>query len=168
MSAPVFDDRSFHVLEAIPSHLEVSSERPRWRWSAQAKIALTEETLKPGANVSAIARQAGISPAQLFGWRCKALETGAVRRDTSEQPIGFVEVTPTSSAMVEIVIADVVVRVGADVDPDHLAKIIRAVRQAGSRPVSRCLSPAIRSTSAKLPGNLRMRRGEDPPPRTAN
>jgi transposase len=32
--------------------------------------------------------------------------------------------------MIEIVVADVVVRVGADVDPGHLAKVIRAVRQA--------------------------------------
>jgi transposase len=125
------EDRSFHGLEAIPSRLEVSPERPRRRWSAQAKMALIEETLKPGANVSAIARQAGISPAQLFGWRRKALETGVVRRDEPEPQLGFVEVSsPTSSAMIEIIVADVVVRVGADVDPDHLIRIIRAVRQA--------------------------------------
>src|SRR3712207_3857756 len=79
MSAPMPDDRSFHVLEAIPSRLEVSPERPRRRWSAQAKIALIEETLKPGANVSAIARQAGIAPAQLFGWRRKAMQAGVVQ-----------------------------------------------------------------------------------------
>jgi hypothetical protein len=29
MSAPMSDDRNFHVLEAIPSRLEVSPERPR-------------------------------------------------------------------------------------------------------------------------------------------
>jgi transposase len=124
------DDRSFQVLEAIPSRLEVSSERPRRRWSAQAKMALIEETLKPGANVSAIARQAGVSPAQLFGWRRKALETGIVRRDEPEAPLGFVEVTPTSASMIEIVVAGVVVRVGADVNQDHLIRVLRAVRQA--------------------------------------
>ncbi|MFC4174025.1 transposase [Microvirga sp. GCM10011540] len=42
-------------------------------------MALIEETLKPGANVSAIARQAGIAPAQLFGWRRKAMRTGVVQ-----------------------------------------------------------------------------------------
>ena len=124
------DDRSFHVLEAIPSRLEVSPERPRRRWSAQAKMALIEETLKPDANVSAIARQAGISPAHLFGWRRKAMQAGVIQSDAPEQRLGFVEVTPTSSSMIEIVIADVVVRVSADVDPDHLIRIIRAVRQA--------------------------------------
>jgi transposase len=130
MSAPMSEDRSFHVLEAVPHRLEGGPDRPRRRWSVEAKMALIEETLKPGANVSAIARQAGISPAQLFGWRRKALETGVVRRDEPEAPLGFVEVTPTSSSMIEIVVADVVVRVGPDIDQNHLVNILRAVRQA--------------------------------------
>ena len=130
MSAPMSDDRSFHVLEAIPSRLEVASDRPRRRWSVEAKMALIEETLKPGANVSAIARQAGIAPAQLFGWRRKAMQAGIVQGEPHEQRLGFVEVTPTSSSMIEIVVADVVVRVAADIDQNHLVKILRAVRQA--------------------------------------
>jgi transposase len=130
MSAPMPDDRSFQVLEAVPHRLEVAPERPRRRWSAQAKIDLIEETLKPGANVSAIARQAGIAPAQLFGWRRKAMQAGIVQGRSHEQRLGFVEVTPTSSAMIEIVVADVVVRVGADIDQNHLVNILRAVRQA--------------------------------------
>ena len=130
MSAPMSDDRSFHVLEAVPHRLEVGPAQTRRRWSAQAKTALIEETLKPGANVSAIARQAGIAPAQLFGWRRKALGTGVVRCDEPEPRLGFVEVTSRSSVTIEIVVAGVVVRVGADVDPDHLVKVLRAVRQA--------------------------------------
>jgi transposase len=130
MSAPMPDDRSFQVLEAVPSRLEVSPDRPRRRWSAQAKMALIEETLKPGANVSAIARQAGIAPAQLFGWRRKAMQAGVVQGEPQEQRLGFVEVTPTSSSIIEIVVADVVVRVAADIDQNHLVNILRAVRQA--------------------------------------
>ncbi|WP_352496115.1 MULTISPECIES: transposase [unclassified Mesorhizobium] len=72
------DDRSFHVLEAVANRLEASPQRPRRRWSAEAKSRLIEATLKPGANVSAIARQAGMAPAQLFGWRSKAIKSGAV------------------------------------------------------------------------------------------
>jgi transposase len=124
------DDRSFHVLEATPSRLEVSPVQARRRWSAQAKTALVEETLKPGANVSAIARQAGIAPAQLFGWRRKALQIGVVRRDEPEAQLGFVEVTSPSSATIEIVVAGMVVRVGGDVNSDHLIEVLRAVRQA--------------------------------------
>jgi transposase len=124
------DDRSFHVLEAVPQRLEVGPAQTRRRWSAQAKMALIEATLQPGANVSAIARQAGIAPAQLFNWRRKALETGVVRRDEPEPRLGFVEVTSPSSTMIEIAVADMMVRVGVDVDPDHLVKVLRAVRQA--------------------------------------
>ena len=130
MSAPMSEDRSFHVLEAVPHRLEGGPDRPRRRWSIEAKMALIEETLKPDANVSAIARQAGISPAQLFGWRRKAMQAGVVQGEPHEQRLGFVEVTRTSSSMIEIVVADVVVRVGADVDPNHLIRIIQAVRQA--------------------------------------
>jgi transposase len=75
------EDRSFHVLEAVPHRLEGGPDRPRRRWSGEAKTALIEETLKPGANVSAIARQAGIAPAQLFGWRRKAMQAGVVQCD---------------------------------------------------------------------------------------
>jgi len=99
MSAPMSEDRSFHVLEAVPHRLEGGPDRPRRRWSIEAKMALIEETLKPDANVSAIARQAGISPAQLFGWRRKAVQTGVVQGEPHEQRLGFVEVTPTSSSM---------------------------------------------------------------------
>ena len=130
MSAPMSEDRSFHVLEAVPHRLEGGPDRPRRRWSGEAKAALIEETLKPGANVSAIARQAGISPAQLFGWRRKAMQAGVVQCDAPEPRLGFVEVTPTSSSMIEIVVADVVVRVAADIDQNHLVKVLRAVRQA--------------------------------------
>ena len=130
MSAPMSEDRSFHVLEAVPSRLEVAPDRPRRRWSVEVKMALIEETLKPGANVSAIARQAGISPAQLFGWRRKAMQAGVVQGEPHEQRLGFVEVTAPSSALVEIVVAGVVVRVAADVVQNHLVNILRAVRQA--------------------------------------
>ncbi|MFC4172944.1 transposase [Microvirga sp. GCM10011540] len=118
------------MLEAAPSRLEVAPERPRRRWSVEAKMALIEETLKPGANVSAIARQAGIAPAQLFGWRRKAMRTGVVQGEPQEQRLGFVEVTPTSSSMIEILIADVVIRAAADIEQNHLVKVLRAVRQA--------------------------------------
>jgi transposase len=66
----------------------------------------------------------------LFNWRRKAHETGVVRRDEPEPRLGFVEVTSPSSTMIEIAVADMMVRVGVDVDPDHLVKVLRAVRQA--------------------------------------
>ncbi|ESW89795.1 transposase [Mesorhizobium sp. M0663] len=130
MSAPMPDDRSFHVLEAVANRLEASPQRPRRRWSAEAKSRLIEATLKPGANVSAIARQAGMAPAQLFGWRSKAIKSGAVTPHRDAERLGFVEVTPTASASVEIELGGVVIRAGADINEEQLVRIIRAVRQA--------------------------------------
>ncbi|WP_432288484.1 IS66 family insertion sequence element accessory protein TnpB [Aminobacter sp. BA135] len=98
MSAPMPDDRSFHVLEAVANRLEASPQRPRRRWSAEAKSRLIEATLKPGANVSAIARQAGMAPAQLFGWRSKAIKSGAVTPQRDADRLGFVEVTQAAAS----------------------------------------------------------------------
>ncbi|MER8403056.1 transposase [Mesorhizobium sp. M1348] len=86
--------------------------------------------MKPGANVSAIARQAGMAPAQLFGWRSKAIKSGAVTPHRDAERLGFVEVTPTASASVEIELGGVVIRAGADINEEQLVRIIRAVRQA--------------------------------------
>jgi transposase len=130
MSAPVTDDRSFHVLEAVPSRLEVSPQRARRRWSAEAKARLVEETLQTGANVSAIARQAGMSPSQLFGWRRKAIRSGVVEPRADTDRLGFVEFRAASTSMVEICLGDIVIRTGTAVDFDHLLKVIRVVRQA--------------------------------------
>jgi transposase len=58
------------------------------------------------------------------------MQAGVVQCDAPEQRLGFVEVTPTSSSIIEIVVADVVVRVAADIDQNHLVNILRAVRQA--------------------------------------
>lgn len=41
----------------------------RRRWSEDEKARIVIESLKPGANVSEVARRNGVSPQQLFGWR---------------------------------------------------------------------------------------------------
>jgi transposase len=50
--------------------VEVITSVERWRrWSSAEKQRLVAATLEPGASVSAIARDAGIHPGQLYGWR---------------------------------------------------------------------------------------------------
>ena len=44
----------------------------RRRWSADDRARILEETLAPGAVVSAVARRHGLSPQQLFTWRREA------------------------------------------------------------------------------------------------
>ena len=48
--------------------------RRRWSWSDKQQI--VEETLMPGASISAVARRYGLHPSQLFAWRKAAREEG--------------------------------------------------------------------------------------------
>jgi transposase len=48
--------------------IEILSEpERRRRRTAQEKIAIVQETLTPGASVSAVARRHGVNPNQVFG-----------------------------------------------------------------------------------------------------
>jgi transposase len=47
----------------------ITSVERRRRWSSVEKQQLVAASLEPGASVSAIAREAGIDPSQLYGWR---------------------------------------------------------------------------------------------------
>jgi transposase len=44
----------------------------RRQWSDDDKARIIVESLRPGANVSEVARRNGLSPQQLFGWRREA------------------------------------------------------------------------------------------------
>ena len=46
----------------------------RRRWSTDEKARILVESLKPGANISEVARRNGLSPQQLFGWRREVRE----------------------------------------------------------------------------------------------
>ncbi|EHK52224.1 transposase, partial [Allomesorhizobium alhagi] len=109
--------------------LKVSPPRSHRRWSGEAKARLIEASLAPGANVSAIAREAGLAPSQLFGWRRKALKGDAENRRGGEGRLGFVEIA-TTAAQIEIEVAGVIIRAGADIGQDQLVKIVRAVKSA--------------------------------------
>jgi transposase len=47
----------------------ITSVQRRRRWSAAEKEHLVTTSLEPGASVSRVAREAGIHPGQLYGWR---------------------------------------------------------------------------------------------------
>jgi transposase len=57
----------------------------RQRWSADDRAQILEETLAPGAVVSAVARRHGLTPQQLFTWR-----RAARRQVEAEAPPMFV------------------------------------------------------------------------------
>ena len=55
---------------ATPTRVEVvTSVQRRRRWTPEQKLEIVKQTNEPGSSVSMVARQFGISAAQLFKWR---------------------------------------------------------------------------------------------------
>ena len=55
---------------ATPSRVEVvTSVQRRRRWIPEQKLEIVKQTNEPGSSVSMVARQFGITAAQLFQWR---------------------------------------------------------------------------------------------------
>jgi transposase len=69
----------------------ITSVERRRRWSRAEKQQLVAATLEPGATVSGVAREAGVHPGQLYGWR---------RQQRVQQPPGFapVRIAPDGSS----------------------------------------------------------------------
>jgi len=126
------DSKKFEVITATAERLSVSPGRSYRTWSREEKERIVEETFAPGVNVSAIARSHGLDPSQVFAWRRKVLASGLVAPASGAraQAVKFARFEAVAGEMVEIVMGDVVVRVGSDVEPERLAAVIRAVRQA--------------------------------------
>jgi transposase len=111
----------------------ITSVERRRRWSAAEKERLVAATLEPGASVTAIAREAGIEPGQLYGWR---------RQARARVTIGFAPVqiasgsTPPELAVcgaIEIEFASGVrMRITGAVDAATLAAAVAALA-AGAR-----------------------------------
>jgi transposase len=66
----------------------ITSVQRRRRWSAAEKVRLVEEAMQPGMSVSFVARQAGISPSQLFAWKRRMLEGGHAAVQADEDVVG--------------------------------------------------------------------------------
>lgn len=106
----------------------------RRRWPAAVKAGIVAESYRSGETVCGVARRHGLAAQQLFAWRRQARRADASNRAS----LGFapVVVTPPDPAPaltgavpgIEIVMADVVIRVPAGADGETLARVVRAVR----------------------------------------
>ena len=74
----------------------ITSVQRRRRWSAAEKERLVAASLEPGSGVSAVARQAGIHPSQLYGWRRQLC---ARRRPDAEFAAVRIAAEPVPSGM---------------------------------------------------------------------
>jgi transposase len=68
--------------------------RRRWSWSDKQQI--VEETLLPGASISAVARRYGLHPSQVFAWRKAAREGNPEEAGCGSLDGAFVPVLVTS------------------------------------------------------------------------
>jgi len=103
----------------------------RRRWSADEKARILEEVLAPGAIVSEVARRHGMSPQHLFTWRRQA------KREAGDHPLAFTPVVvapdtpqpiPTRETVIEIAVADAIIRVPPGVDGATLAVVLQALK----------------------------------------
>lgn len=121
--------------------IEGPTGRRRRTKAERARIAA--ESLLPGASVTDVAQRHGTTRWQVYDWR-KKLRTGqlVVPEGVAALPI-FAELVVEGAAAempaetevttgVEIVVGDVVIRVGADADEVLLTRSIRAVRAAAT------------------------------------
>jgi len=119
------DHRTHRRVEII-----TGTERRR-TWPAEVKARIIAESLKPGANVSALAREHGVAVGLLHHWR----RAERARRD-DHQPFEFVPLVaagtdrtaPASEARIEIEIGDARVHIRAGADPGVLRMVLAALR----------------------------------------
>ncbi|MCO5066734.1 MAG: transposase [Rhizobiaceae bacterium] len=116
----------------------------RRRWNADDRARILEESLLPGAVVSAVARRHGLTPQQLFTWRREArkraqTETLAfVPAVVAPEPTDAGEPKPPRSkrrgrsrrrpAAIELEAAGVTVRIGGGASPATIAAVIGALK----------------------------------------
>jgi transposase len=134
-----------HMLEpeAVRRLEVITGTGRRRRFSDDFKGRIVEETLAPGAVVSAVARRHGLTPQQVFTWRRQACQPAATSTDT-EAPLLVPVVTETPGRMVrdrhrtrrgdcsfgivEVEIDGAIVRFGRGAEAKTVAAVLRALK----------------------------------------
>lgn len=103
----------------------ITSVERRRRWSSAEKRRLVAASLEPGASVSAIAREAGVHPGQLYGWRrqqrvASQIGFAAVRVAPEPAPIAM----PGAGSIEIEFVSGVRLRITGAADPAALATTI--------------------------------------------
>ena len=135
----MLEPKAVHRLEVI------TGTGGRRRFSKDDKARIVEESLVPGAVVSAVARRHGLTPQQLFGWRRQArrpvgamieataplfvpaiveMDSGEPRRKARRRKHSEPGVTGT----IELEIGGVAVRIGRGADARTIMAVIRGLK----------------------------------------
>ncbi len=131
-----------HMPEPV-RRMEVFTGAGRRRsWSAAEKAAIIAESYGAGETVCSVARRHGLTPQQLFTWRRLARQA-ALSPATMFVPAVVDRVEPEPAVLIkaprrvrrrarvdgiELEIAEVEVRIGADAKPRSIEAVIRALK----------------------------------------
>ena len=107
-------------MEGIPATLQ------RRRWSKDERAKIVEESLRPGARVSRVAKHHGVSCGMVLEWRRQA-KAGEPRQDAGRSRPTFVPVTitpgeagpqhiPNDAPVIEIKLGEIRIRLKGRVD----------------------------------------------------
>ena len=124
-----------------PEMMEEPTGRERRTKAERVRIAA--ESFGPGTSVTEVARRHGATRWQVYDWRQKLRDRQLVVPDSVAALPMFAELVVEGAAAempaeteagtgVEIVVGDVVIRVGADTDAVLLTRSIRAARAAAA------------------------------------
>jgi transposase len=86
----------------------ITAVERRRRWSTAEKERVVAASLEPGASVSAVARDAGMHPSQLYGWRRQLVRRSpptasfAAVRIAAEPAGGLIEIELANGSRVRI------------------------------------------------------------------
>jgi transposase len=117
----------------------------RRKWSNEDKARIVAETVASGDSVCAVARRHGLSPQQLFGWRCQLREAAAENSEEVKFVPAVVDVGASAPAlgrerkarrckskpdvgMIEVDVEGVTIRVGRGADATMIAAIVQALK----------------------------------------
>ena len=114
----------------------ITSVERRRRWSTAEKERLVAASLERGATVSAIAREAGVHPGQLYGWRRQLL-----RRSQPAATFAAVQIAaePAAAALSTAGLIEVEftngtrMRISGAVDPATLGATVAVLASSGRR-----------------------------------
>ena len=114
----------------------ITSVERRRRWSTAEKERLVAASLETGASVSVVAREAGIQPSQLYGWRRQLLRRSppaasfaAVRIAAEPAPAGL-----PAAGLIEVELANGSrMRISGAVDAATLTTTIATLACGGRR-----------------------------------
>ena len=114
----------------------ITSVERRRRWSTAEKERLVAASLERGATVSAIAREAGVHPGQLYGWRRQLL-----RRSQPTATFAAVQIAaePAAAALSTAGLIEVEftngtrMRISGAVDPATLCATVAVLASSGRR-----------------------------------